>query len=213
MSKNSRKKEMIINHKIYIRKLLKQIHPDLSITEDTLSQINFFIYLLGLHIAREAEFLINKDYMSKNIKGDNNKKISSRTIQASVRLSMPGELAKHSISEGVKALTKSTSSRYRTSKSTKIRKEKHAGLLFPISRSKNLIKSIHNGQVGEGAPVYLAAVLEYITAELIELSGNTAMMGDHRRKITAQDLMDAIKNDEELYKLTKIVGWSVLGGV
>ena len=63
MSKNSRKKEMIINHKIYIRKLLKQIHPDLSITEDTLSQINFFIYLLGLHIAREAEFLINKDYI------------------------------------------------------------------------------------------------------------------------------------------------------
>lgn len=218
MSKNSKKKETIINHKIYIRNVLKQIHPDLSISEDTLSQINFFIYLLGLHIAKEAEFLINKDYMI-NIKESTNKEISTRTIQTAVRLSMPGELAKHAVSEGTKALSKfhyskpnTTRSPVKKSNSKKIRKEKYAGLVFPISRSKTLIKSIHNGQVSGGSPIYLAAVLEYISAELLELSGNKAL-DNNRRKITAQDVMDAIKNDEELYKLTKIVGWSVLGGI
>lgn len=75
-----------------------------------------------------------------------------------------------------------------------------------------MIKSIHNGQVSGGSPIYLAAILEYISAELLELSGNKAL-DNNRRKITAQDLMDSIKNDEELYKLTKIVGWSVLGGI
>lgn len=52
-----------------------------------------------------------------NIKESTNKEISTRTIQTAVRLSMPGELAKHAVSEGTKALSKFHYSKPNTTRS------------------------------------------------------------------------------------------------
>merc|ERR1712118_321851 len=79
-------------------------------------------------------------------------------------------------------------------------KSAKAGLTFPVSRIGRLLKKEgYSKRVGAGAPVYLAAVLEYVVAETLELAGNTARDGKKQR-ITPRHIQLAIRNDEELSK-------------
>ncbi|XP_069059603.1 late histone H2A.1-like [Pleurodeles waltl] len=76
-----------------------------------------------------------------------------------------------------------------------------AGLQFPVGRIHRLLKKGHYAErVGSGAPVYLAAVLEYLTAEVLELAGNAAR-DNKRSRIVPRHLQLAVRNDEELNKL------------
>ncbi|CAG8648938.1 1824_t:CDS:2, partial [Paraglomus occultum] len=76
-----------------------------------------------------------------------------------------------------------------------------AGLQFPVGRLHRLLRRGHYAdRVGSGAPVYLAAVLEYLTAEILELAGNAAR-DNKKMRINPRHLQLAIRNDEELNKL------------
>ena len=76
-----------------------------------------------------------------------------------------------------------------------------AGLQFPVGRIHRFLKKGNfSERVGAGAPVYLAAVLEYLTAEILELAGNAAR-DNKKTRITPRHLQLAIRNDEELNKL------------
>jgi len=76
-----------------------------------------------------------------------------------------------------------------------------AGLQFPVGRMHRLLKKGHYAErVGAGAPVYLAAVLEYLSAEILELAGNAAR-DNKKTRIIPRHLQLAIRNDEELNKL------------
>lgn len=76
-----------------------------------------------------------------------------------------------------------------------------AGLQFPVSRIHRLFrKGNYAHRVGSGAPVYLAAVLEYLAAEVLELAGNAAR-DNKKARIIPRHLQLAVRNDEELNKL------------
>lgn len=83
----------------YIYKVLKQVHPDTGVSAKAMRIMESFVNDIFERIALEAAQLARR-----------NKKhtLSSREIQTAVRLVIPGELAKHAVSEGTKALTKYT---------------------------------------------------------------------------------------------------------
>ena len=89
------------SYSLYIYKVLKQVHPDTGISKKGMSIMNSFINDIFDRLAGEAGKLAT--YSKKPT-------LSSREIQTSVRLMLPGELAKHAVSEGTKAVTKFTSS-------------------------------------------------------------------------------------------------------
>ena len=76
-----------------------------------------------------------------------------------------------------------------------------AGLQFPVGRIHRLLrKGNYAERIGAGAPVYLAAVMEYLAAEVLELAGNAAR-DNKKSRIIPRHLQLAIRNDEELNKL------------
>lgn len=85
----------------YIYNVLKQVHPDVGISTNAMGIMNSFVNDIFERIAAESQRLTQSN---------NKRTISSREIQTSVRLLLPGELAKHAVSEGTKAVTKYTSS-------------------------------------------------------------------------------------------------------
>ena len=86
----------------FIYRVLKQVHPDVGVSSKAMSIMNSFVNDIFERIAGEASRLTHQN--KKNT-------MSSREIQTSVRLLLPGELAKHAVSEGTKAVTKYTSSK------------------------------------------------------------------------------------------------------
>jgi histone H2B len=85
---------------LYIYKVLKQVHPDTGISKKAMNIMNSFINDIFEKIALES---------SKLVRYNRKRTLSSREIQTAVKLILPGELAKHAISEGTKAVTKFTS--------------------------------------------------------------------------------------------------------
>jgi histone H2A len=127
--------------------------------------------------------------------------LTATDIQRAVRLWFPGELAKHAVSEGTKAVTKYgrgfddvTGTRPMASP---------AGLQISPEQVVVMANRLTGGfPMSEGAAVYLAAVMEYITAECLELGGKAAC--DNKKKVmSCRHLMMAVRNDEELDKMFK----------
>ncbi|CAK9207597.1 unnamed protein product, partial [Sphagnum troendelagicum] len=82
-----------------------------------------------------------------------------------------------------------------------VSKSDRAGLQFPVSRlARYLKKGKYAARVGAGAPVYMAAVLEYLAAEVLELAGN-ASQDNKKTRIIPRHIQLAVRNDEELGKL------------
>lgn len=76
-----------------------------------------------------------------------------------------------------------------------------AGLQFPVARiGRYLRKGRYAQRVGTGAPVYLAAVMEYLAAEVLELAGNAAK-DNKKNRIIPRHILLAVRNDDELGKL------------
>ena len=97
-----RRKSRRESYSIYIYKVMKQVHPDTGISSRAMSIMNSFVNDIFERIAAEASRLAH--YNKKST-------ITSREVQTAVRLLLPGELAKHAVSEGTKAVTKYTTSK------------------------------------------------------------------------------------------------------
>jgi histone H2A len=168
----------------YIYKVLKLVHRDEDISGEAMWVICSMICDVEAKISVEARNLMQKS---------GGKTLTSREIQTAVRLILPGDLGKHAVSEGTKAVThgkgQKTTDLYRIAS------------IFPIGRIERHLRN-YSRRIGEGAPIYLAAVLEYLAVEVLELSGNAAR-DLQRRRITSRCVMLAVKNDEELNMLWK----------
>ena len=212
-----KKKKRTESYSSYIYKVLKQVHPDTGISSKAMSITNSFMNDIFERIAVEAGKLVRY-----NKKGT----LSSREMQTAVRLILPGELAKHAVSEATKAMTKYTSNskgeeeelvaaydlnagvgkgkgkrmpKKATSRSSK------AGIVFPVGRvERHLRLGRYASRFGAGASVYLAAVMEYMAAEILELAGN-ACRDNKKSRVIPRHIVLAVRNDEELNKF--------LGGV
>ncbi len=100
--KKSNRRKRKESYAIYIYKVLKQVHPDTGISSKAMGIMNSFVADIFERIAAESSRLAH--YNKKST-------ITSREIQTAIRLLLPGELAKHAVSEGTKAVTKYTSSK------------------------------------------------------------------------------------------------------
>jgi histone H3/H4 len=214
----------VINFNVSIDRVLDRVHADSGLGSDAKSQVNFLVNKLASAVINTASELAALNNQST---------LDIRVVQAAVREVLPGELARHAVSEGTKAVNKFKA--HKVDKSNKTSGATKAGLLFSVSKVRTLLKDcatlqkVHqkageddkrrtilvkkgcDRRVSAGASVYLAAVLEYITAEILELSGNGAR--DHKHvRITARDLTLAIENDEELAELKKKLNVEIIGG-
>lgn len=186
------KKRDTTHFDIYIHKVLKEVHFDKGLNNDSSQTLDKIIHAIGCKIV-DAALLCQKSMKMQTL--------SSRLIQSAVRLVLPGELAKHAVKEGTKAVTKYTGARS-GNKSKPITLSTRAGLQFSPSRVERVIIREHGcaRRVSVAASVYLAAVLEYLCAEILELAGHAAR-DNGKIIISVRHLRLVIGNDEELNKL------------
>merc|ERR1711862_376708 len=90
-------KRRVESFAVYIYRVLKQVHPEVGISKKSMSIMNSFINDVFERIAGEA---------SRLVRYNKRQTLSSREVQTAVRLILPGELARHAVAEGTKAVTK-----------------------------------------------------------------------------------------------------------
>lgn len=179
---------------LYIKIVLNNMHSNMHINDHAKTSVNTMIH----EVARK---LCNR--MGSLMRDNNKKTITTREVQTAVKLVLPSDLARHALNEGVRSLTRFAASASGT-KYNHIPQAKRANIKFPPSRAKKLLKKYMPGsqRISVTAGIYFATMLEYLTAEIVELAGNAAL-NKMKKTISREHLMIAIKSDPELNILFK----------
>ncbi len=176
---------------IYISRLLKQVHKDISIGLSAKNTLNLMIQNTVERILDVSQDLVQLS---------NRKTIGSREVQSGVIMILPGELAKHAVSEATRSLGIFGGAIAGT-QGKPVSKSARASLVMPVARIGGFMKYKAGGyRQGAGGPVYMASVVEYLTAEILELAGNVARDGK-RKTISSRHIFLAVKHDDDLQKL------------
>lgn len=201
--KTRRKKRSRDSFKIGIYRVLKQVHPDTRISAIVSEQMDSFCKVVSTELSTRAREFATLAKRST---------INSRDVQSAVRAFIPGELCKHSVGEGTKAVTKFNVVLSHKDERPQ-RREIHAGLKVSVALCEKHLRDFGNSgmSIGRGAPVYLTGVVEYLIAEIMELAGNAAK--DHKvETITSRHLGLAVMHDQELAELFNSMNMSFCGG-
>ncbi len=172
-----------IDFRSYISKVLQQVHPEMGMNQVSKDELNAVVNYIGEALAKKAVQLTDQS---------NKVTFSAADIQSALFLVFSGDLGQHAKAEGTKSVTTFLKSKGGERQTAAVR----AGLLFPPSRVRKFFAN-YKRRVSETAPVYLAAILEYISAEILELAGNSARDANKKR-IRVKDLYLAVEHDDGL---------------
>ncbi|KAI9528669.1 hypothetical protein NQZ68_018907 [Dissostichus eleginoides] len=187
-----RRKSRKESYAIYVYKVMKQVHPDTGISSKAMGIMNCFVSDIFERIAGEASRLAHYNKRST---------ITSREIQTAVRLLLPGELAKHAVSEGTKAVTKYTSSNGRgkggkglgkggAKRHRKVLRDNIQGITKPAIRRlarRGGVKRI-SGLIYEETRGVLKVFLENVIRDAVTYTEHAK-----RKTVTAMDVVYALK--------------------
>ena len=183
--KRKRKKTKFFD--IYIQKALKQVSKN-EITSNAKQQLNNLLIIIAKLITEKTLYLVE---VSKK------KTISVKELENSVGILFSGELKNVIIEEGKKSVIK-----FRENIDEEEKKgfsvQNKIGIIFPPSMCEKFLRKFGNSNImiTVESPVYLASVLEYISAEILDLSSSIAS-AHNRIRITVRDLEIAIRTDYE----------------
>jgi histone H2A len=182
----------------FISKVLKQVSENAGITSNAKQQLNSFLCTLAKHISKIAKEL--------TIHGKK-KTISEKEISNSIKIVLSGGLLDNSILEGEKSVNIFNNSNDKGSRQNK------AGIIFPPSITEKFLRNFGYSKImiTNASSVYLSAVLEYLTYEILDLSLNYCKE-NKRSRITIRDIEVTIRNDEEFNKIFRKINYVFLGG-
>jgi len=152
-----------------IKNILKFMFPKVSITLNATEKINMILNVVAQAIVKKANEMIEIT------------KLSSRTLMYAVRVVLPGELAKHAVSEATRAISDENK------------------LILSSNSVEPLLKSFTNANthIAKDACLSLTAVLEYLAAEMLDLATSASRFST----INSKHILIAIENDEELNEM------------
>lgn len=155
---------------VYISRTLRQVSPDLHITKVARDAVDSIVRVTATKLVDRALTLTS---------GSDKITVSASELAGAVKLVLPADLANEASTSGTMAVTKfseSVSEEKNDNNGTKkaCTRESRAGLIFSVSAAEKYLRRFgQNGyHVAANAPVYLAAVLEQLTSDLLELSGS-----------------------------------------
>ena len=202
--KNNKKKKKTRYFETYISKVLKQVSDKNGITSNSKQQLNSMVCIIAKEI---SSTVIRLTEIAKK------KTLSDKEVSNAITILFSGDLATNSIREGVKSVEKSQNKKSNNQSSKGSSRQDKAGIIFPPSIAEKFLRNfgLSNVMVTSTAPVFLAAVLEYLVAEILDLSSKSANR-NKRIRITIRDLQLSVSQDQELCELFNKLNISFLGG-
>lgn len=194
------------NYETSISKLSKEINEDLSLSSDAKHNLNNIAnILLSKLVQQSTELMHPKNFVNPKKKLPEKKTLSAAEVEtATILIISPLRgLEDHSLNNGKKTLTK-----FRNAKKGGTLAEK-AGLILSVSKTANSIRSnLKKENLSVNASIYATAVLEYILAEILELSGNECR-SDKKKTIKPNHIKKAVESDFELEDLMSTLNISL----
>jgi len=199
-SKQIVKKKKTRYFETYISKVLKQVSTDNGITANAKQQLNSALCIIARHLSRWA---IRLTRISKK------KTLSEKEVSNAVKIVFPGEIGQNSIKEGDDSMLRFVSG----GECKNTSRQDKAGIIFPPSITEKFLREFGFAKimVTKNAPIYLAAVLEYITQDILQLASYTSKDNKHVR-ITIRDLELSVRTDPELSVIFERCRISFIGG-
>ena len=174
-----------------IHRVLKQVDEDKSITSNCANIVDKILCYMCDKLCNAIKLLMTQS--QKKI-------VTVECVVAAVKLTMSGTLDKYANKDAQKSLET-----FATNKNRKLSRSEKAGLVFSVSKTeKRLRKHLQGYKISSNVPIYMTAVIEYISAEILDLS---SMVTRHERnkhaRITENHLYKAIQSHEPLCTLFK----------
>ena len=200
--KNVLKKKKSRYFETYINKVLRKSFPDGGVTSNSKQQLNSMLCIIANIISEKS---VEFTKLAKK------RTLSDREVVNAVQVLFSSDLGLKAVEEGHRA--KDSYVKNTGKKSGGMSRQQRSGLIFPPSVAEKFLRDFgySNVMVSNFASIYLAAVLEYVASDMLELAYNR-VRDEKRVRVTIRDLELSVRNDKCLNKMFVENNISFLGG-